>query len=313
MDIIVYSGPLHGGEIVKEMLGAKYEVRIVEPTAGSLLPQFEACTVFLDASMKVPISAGSISKADKLKLIVTATTGADHIDQKALDNRGIPLLTLKGQKEILKNITAAAEHSWCLLMACARKLRSAVHHVEEGKWERIEFPGEMFIDKTIGVIGLGRIGSWIARYANAFGMHVLAYDPNISDPPAYVRSVDLDELVTASDFITIHVHLNSETEGMLNAELIRKFKRGSVFINTARGELADETALVEALQGDIIKAVGVDVLCGEPDISQNPLWQYSQQNSNVIITPHIGGFCPEAVDKVVRFSCKRILEYLGAK
>jgi len=153
----------------------------------------------------------------------------------------------------------------------------------------------------------------MARYAHAFEMQVQAYDPHVSVFPEYVRSVDLDTLVMTSDFITLHVNLTAENRGMLTAEKIEKFKRGCFFINTSRGELTDEAALVEALKDGTITAAGVDVLNGEPEITRNPLWQYSRQNSNVIITPHIGGFCPEAVNKVVRFSCERILEYFGAK
>jgi len=311
MDIVLYSGPEHGGEIVNRLLGSKYKIRISEATPQKLIPQFEQCMVFLDASMKVPITADDISRAKNLKLVVTATTGASHIDQGALKQRGIPLFTLKGQKELLRNLTPAAEHSWLLLMACARQLRSAIYHVEKCKWERIAFPGLMLKGKTIGIIGIGRIGSWMARYATAFGMKVQAYDPMVSCFPAGVKKVELDHLLSTSDFITIHVHMTPETTGMLNAEKIKLFKRGCVFINTSRAELVDINALVKGLHEGQIAAVGVDVLLDEPDIAKDPLWQCSKSHGNVIITPHIGGFCPEAVDRVIEFSAKRILEYFN--
>lgn len=313
MDIVVYSGPRHSGEVAQEVLKGKFDVRIVEPSPESLLPEFEKCVAFLDASMKVPIDKEAIDKAKDLKLIVTATTGASHIDQAALQEKEIPLLTLKGQRQVLNELTPAAELSWMLLMACARKARQAFHHVEAGQWDRTSFPGIMLKGKTLGVIGIGRLGSWMARYATAFDMHVQAYDPFVENFPEGVEQVELDTLVATSDFISLHVHLSEETRGMLSAEIIQKFKKGSVFINTSRGELTDEAALIEALEKGDIAAAGVDVLANEANLQNNPLWQYARDNSNVIITPHIGGFCPDAVDRVVRFSAQRILDYFANK
>jgi D-3-phosphoglycerate dehydrogenase len=310
MDSVVYTGPAASGEIVKKLLGGRLKVEIVEATPESLLPKFRECAFFLDASMKVPLNREAIASAPNLKMIVTATTGADHIDKAALDERGIPLRTLKGQKEVLNGLTAAAELSWLLLMTCARKLRGAIRHVENGGWERTEFPGAMLKGKTLGVIGIGRIGGWMSRYAQAFGMSVQAFDPFTAEFPQGVRKADLDELLSTSDFITVHVNLTPETKGLLSADKIRLFKPGATFVNTSRGEIADEAALLEGLEGGRIGAVGVDVLIGEPDIRNNRLWQFAQSHDNVVITPHIGGFCPEAVDHVVRFSCERILKFL---
>ena len=309
MDVLVYSGPAEAGKTVERILSNRFKIHMVHPTPEALLPEFEKCTVFLDASMKVSITAKSISRAKKLRLIATATTGANHIDQTALELRAIPLFTLKGQRELLWNLTPAAEHSWLLLMACARRMRGALDHVGLGRWERTEFPGLILKDKTIGIIGMGRIGSWMARYASAFGMRVLGYDPLVSDLPPGVTRVKMQELLSLSDFITIHVNLTEETQGMLTADMIKQFKHGCVFINTSRGELTDEYALVDALRENRILALGVDVLKNEQEITKNPIWIYSQTHPNVIITPHIGGFCPEAVDRVVEFSCKRIQDY----
>jgi D-3-phosphoglycerate dehydrogenase len=309
MKILVYSGPRESAGIVKNILGSRFAVNAVESVPEKLLPEFERCTVFLDASMKVPITAETITRAKDLKLVVTATTGASHIDNAALDKRGVPLLTLKGRTAVLKDITAAAEHSWLLLMACARRLRPAIHNVEAGEWDRGEFPGIMLKDKTLGIIGMGRIGTWMARYARAFGMKIIGYDSLLTDLPDDVKKAGMEELVAASDFITLHVNFTPENKGMISKAVIKKFKDGCIFINTSRGELIDEAALVEGLKSGRIQAVGADVLTGEPDSRSNPLWQYARDHENVIITPHIGGFCPEAVDKVVAFSCERILEY----
>ena len=313
MDRIVYTGPEHSAKILQQRLGDIFEVVYVEPTPEALLPAFEKCTVFLDASMKVPVDGISISKATKLKLIITATTGANHIDSLALEQRNIPLLTLKGQTELLHSLTPAAELNWSLIMACARKLRGAFHHVESFGWDRVEFPGVLLKDRTIGIIGMGRLGNWTARYANAFGMRILGYDPHVDEFPEYVECTSLEQIMKESDVISIHVHLSDETTGMIDKELISQVKTGAIFVNTSRGELTDESALVEVLKSGQLSSVGVDVLSGEPDIEKNPLWKYSQKNDNVIITPHIGGFCPDAVNKVVDFSCSRILDFFNNK
>jgi D-3-phosphoglycerate dehydrogenase len=313
MDRIVYTGPEYSIKILQQRLGNMFKIVCVEPTPEDLLPEFEKCTVFLDASMKVPIDDISISKATKLKLVITATTGANHIDGLALEQRNVPLLTLKGQMELLHSLTPAAELNWSLIMACARKLRGAFHHVENSSWERVEFPGVLLKDRTIGIIGMGRLGGWTARYANAFGMRILGYDPYNNEFPKYVERASLEEIMKESDVVSIHVHLSDETTGMISKELINKVKTGAIFVNTSRGELTDESALVEALKSGQLSSVGVDVLSGEPDIEKSPLWKYSKKNNNVIITPHIGGFCPDAVNKVVDFSCSRILDFFNNK
>ena len=309
MEIVLFSGPEQSFAVVRRILGDCFDVIRTEADPVLLLPFFAKATVYLDASMKVPISAETIHSAANLKLIVTATTGANHIDADALRTRNIPLLTLKGQTEVLRNLTPAAEHSWLLILACARKLKPALQHVNDAGWDRSLFPGTMLRGKTYGVIGCGRIGGWISRYAQAFGMRVIAYDPMQSILPEGVSQVSLDTLLATSDFISLHVNLTAETENLLSAERIKQMKPGCVFVNTSRGELVDESALVRALESGQVAAVGADVVRGEPDIRTNPLWQYSQKHDNVLITPHIGGFCPEAVDQVVEFSCQRILEF----
>jgi len=310
-DVLLYIGPEYAQETIENILGSSYKILAPEGVPDKVIPIFEECDIFFDASMKVPVSADNIHNAKNLKLIVTATTGVNHIDQKALEQRGVPLLTLKGQKEILQELTPAAEQSWLLLMACARRLRGAIHHVEDSQWNRVGFPGIMLKGKTIGIIGLGRIGSWMARYASAFGMKVQAYDPFNDEVNDGIEMVDINHLLSTSDFITVHVHLTPETAQIIDAERIKLFKRGSIFINTSRAELVDVKALINALKEGRIVAVGVDVLFNEPDIKNDPLWQHSIDHYNVIISPHIGGYCPEAVIKVVEFSAKRILKYFA--
>lgn len=312
MRTVVYTGPAASARVAREILGDRFDVVAVDPTPSSLEPALERAEALLDASMAVPITADLIARSPLLRVISTATTGASHIDVTALRAREIPLLTLKGQREVLRELTPAAEHSWLLLMACARKLVPAAKHVEAGEWNRTLFPGAMLRGSTIGIIGLGRIGGWMARYATAFDMKVQAFDPAPVDAPEGVKLVELEELLATSDFVSLHVNLSDETRGMLDARLIGTIKPGTVFINTSRAELTDEEALVHALEEGRLAAVGADVLFGEPEPSASPLWRYAQEHDNVLITPHIGGFSPAAVDVTVGFAARRILEYLEA-
>lgn len=307
--LVVYSGPVPSFAVVQRVLAAGYDTRRVEPTPDSVLPAFYECDAFLDASMKVELRAEDIDKATRLRLISTATTGATHIDADALAARGVELMTLKGQKALLGGLTPAAEHSWALVMACARKLPAAVSSVAAGQWDRVLFPGMMLKGRTIGLVGMGRIGGWMARYADAFGMNVIYHDPHAESAPSFATAVDLDTLASGADIISIHVHATPETRGMIDRRVVSRFRQGSIFVNTSRGEITDEVALVDALEKGVLGAVGVDVLTGEPEIEDNVLWRYAQRHDNVIITPHIGGFCPDAVDIVTEFAAQRIAEF----
>jgi D-3-phosphoglycerate dehydrogenase len=243
--------------------------------------------------------------------MATATTGADHIDGQALTDRSIPLFTLAGERELLHQLTPAAEHSWLLLMSCARRIRAAMQHVLEGKWRREDFPGIMLKGRTLGVIGCGRIGSWMTRYGKAFDMEVIGHDPFVKIWPEHMENRDLDSLLRAADFVSVHVPLNKETKRMLGKREFSLMKPGVVLVNTSRGGITDEGALLAALVEGHLGAVALDVLDGEPAIDCHPLVKYAQTHDNLIITPHIGGHCPDAVKLVVRHAARRIVSVLS--
>ncbi len=308
---VLYLGPPDTYDYVQSLLPETFEVRwsLDDSVVSELI---QDCDIVLDAYMKIHFSADRLQSAHKLKLFVTATTGADHIDSTILEKIGVPLLTLKGQREALRDITAAAEHSWLLLMACARLLRGALTEVLQGEWERNKFPGVMLRGKTLGIIGCGRIGQWMATYACAFGMNCLGYDPYIELWPNNIIKSQLDELLNKSDFITVHVPLSNETRGLLGSEAFEKMQQGVMLINTSRGEIIDESAFLSGLQTGRVGAAGIDVLAGEPHISNHPLVAYARQHNNLIITPHIAGFSPDALRQVLSFSCRRIIEFFEA-
>jgi D-3-phosphoglycerate dehydrogenase / 2-oxoglutarate reductase len=303
---VLYLGSIEGYESTLNVLSDFANVINVPPKIELLSDQIEDADAILDASMKTSISEELLKNANKLKIISCATTGSDHISTNALIERKISLKTLKEDGDLIKNITPAAELSWALLMACSRKLNLALLDVKNGNWEREKFPGIMLRGKTIGIIGCGRIGGWMATYATAFGMNVIGYDPVITDFPNEISPVSLESIFTDSDFISVHVHLSDLTRKMVSYELIQKCKKGVIIINTSRGQIIDEEALIDGLKKKLIGAVGLDVISDEPHVNNSAIAQYGKENDNVLITPHCGGFSPDAVKIVCRRAAEKI-------
>ena len=308
---ILYLGAEVGAAAAEEAAAGRAKIVRVTATASDVDAEIKTCDALLDASMKVPITDAMVASAANLKIISCATTGSDHIERAELKRRDIPVRTLQEDKALLLNLTPAAELSWALLMACARMLPKAVDHVKAGGWDRELFPGIMLNGKQIGIIGCGRIGTWMSRYAHAFGMDVVGYDPFVDTFPDRIKPVSLEELARTSDFITLHVPLTDDTKELFSEKLFAVVKPGAVLINTSRGAVIDEKALLIALESERIKAAGLDVLTDEPDIGKSALLHYAQRHDNLILTPHCGGFSHDAVKIVCRRAAEKILEHLN--
>jgi D-3-phosphoglycerate dehydrogenase len=175
--LIVYCGPSEALGELHAAVGDQATIVSVPAEPERVRAALGEADAYLDASMKVRITRSVLVTARNLRVIAVAATGADHVDADAVQDRGIVFFSLRGQTEVLRDLTPAAEHSWLLLLACARQLGAARDHVLRGGWNRLEFPGIMLKGKTLGIVGCGRIGSWMARYATAFGMRCLGYDP----------------------------------------------------------------------------------------------------------------------------------------
>jgi D-3-phosphoglycerate dehydrogenase len=256
--------------------------------------------------------------APNLKVIATNTTGVPHIDMESAASRGIHVISLKDEKEFLDTITPTAELTMGLIINITRNVIPAIKSVLDGKWSRWEFGGQAMLSRmSLGIVGLGRLGKMVARYAAAFGMNVSYYDPFITHEPqwAYARIESMEQLVSQSDIVTVHIPMNEENRYLFNKNVFHKFKKGSYFINTARGEVVDSEALIESLENGIIKGAALDVLDGEfePDFSNrvllHPLVQYARTHDNLIITPHIAGSTEDAwhltqrhvIEQTIRF------------
>ncbi len=309
---ILYSGAEVGLEAARGVVGARGDTVWVEACPHAMARGLADADALLDASMKVRITDAMLESAPRLRIISCATTGADHIDRTVAERRGIPVRTLREDPALLRRLTPAAELSWALLMACARRLPAAAAHVKAGHWEREAFPGVMLQGKQLGLVGCGRIGSWMARYARAFDMRIVGYDPYVPGLPEHVRAVSLRELVRTSDFISVHVHLSEETRGLLSDALLAEVKPGAVIVNTSRGGIVSERGLVDGLGAGRLAGVGLDVLESEPEIERSPLLALARAHDNVIITPHCGGFSPDAVAIVCTRAAEKILEHFEA-
>jgi len=238
-----------------------------------------------------------------LKVVATPSTGTNHINVNHLANRGIQLLSIK-ESPVIENIHASSEFSFAMMLAVIKKIPFATDHAKMGIWRELEsqFRNIELFGKTIGLIGLGRIGKKMAGFCNALGMNVVGYDPFVKCSLDFVTQLnDLDELLSTSDIVSLHYHLKPETAQSFHAYHFNKMKPGSYFINTARGELVVENDLITALSEGRIKAAGVDVISDEHILDKwnHPLIQYARNHENLLISPHIAGCTVDSESKAM--------------
>jgi D-3-phosphoglycerate dehydrogenase len=225
-----------------------------------------------------------------LVVVGRAGIGLDNVDVEAATERGVMVVNAPQS-----NILSAAEHTMALLLAQARNIPQAHAALVEGRWERSQWEGVELSDKTLGVVGLGRIGKLVAQRAHSFGMRLVAYDPFVSDDRARqlgIELVSLDRLMDVSDFVTLHVAKTPETIGLIGKDLLAQAKPGIRIINVARGGIVDEEALAEALRTGQVAGAALDVFSTEPT-TDSPLFGMPQ----VVVTPHLGASTREAQDK----------------
>lgn len=237
------------------------------------------------------VTGDLLACATRLKVVGRAGTGVDNIDVPAATRKGVLVMNTPGG-----NTISAAEHTVSMLLALARNIPHAHASVAAGKWERKKYTGVELFEKTLGVVGLGKIGREVASRCQAFGMKVIGYDPVLSTEVAaklHIELVSLEELYRRSDFITLHTPLTNETKGLLNDETFARCKRGVRVVNCARGGIIDEAALLRALQSGQVGGAALDVFEEEPPKNVALL-----QHTRVVVTPHLGASTEEAQEKV---------------
>jgi D-3-phosphoglycerate dehydrogenase len=259
------------------------------------------------------IDREALDQGKHLKVIVTATTGLDHIDIDYARSKGVTVLSLRGETEFLRSIPATAEHTWALLLALVRYIPAASQSVLSGVWVRDQFKGHDLAGKRLGILGLGRIGEKVARYGQAFDMPVLAFDPYRADWPVGVeRLASMEDLLSRSQVFSIHVPLNDETENLIGVQELSLLPPGAILVNTSRGQVIEEKALIRALEASQLGGVALDVICDErsESLSSSPLLEYARRHPNLLITPHIGGATYESMEATEIFMACKLEKYL---
>lgn len=243
-----------------------------------------------------------IKKIPRLKLIVSATTGLDHLDLQALRSANIEVFSLRGHADFLNTIPSTAEHTWALIGALVRNIPAANESVKREEWDRDKFRGYQLKDKRIGIVGLGRVGQKIANYASAFDMPIGYFDPYVENK-LFQKFSSIEELLKVSDIISIHVHLTDETYHLLNSTNLDYVKDGCFIINTSRGKIWDENALLDVFRSGKIKGIATDVLADELEgKKESAILKMHKKSQNIIITPHLGGATFDAM-----WSCEKYL------
>jgi D-3-phosphoglycerate dehydrogenase len=276
------------------------EKRLPEAELLPLVAEMDALVV----RSETKVTQNVLAAAPRLKAVGRAGVGVDNVDVEAATRRGVVVMNTPGG-----NTVSTAELTFSMLMALARKIPQADASMKAGQWNRKAFQGVELYGKTLGILGIGRIGSEVARRAIAFGLRVLAYDPFLSLSRAkalQVELVDLDELYSRSDFITVHMPLTEQTKDMLNAAAFAKMKRGVRVLNCARGGIVNEADLAEAIRSGHVAGAALDVYATEPLPPDSPLRALPQ----LVLTPHLGASTEEAQDNVGIEVAELLTDYL---
>ncbi len=252
------------------------------------------------------LTAEVLEGQSRLKAIVRAGVGVDNIDVAAATRRGIVVMNTPGG-----NTVSTAEHTMALMLALARNVARANDSLKAGKWDRNAFTGSQLEGKTLGVVGLGRVGLAVARRAQGFGMTVVGFDPFLSAEKAHELGIEsvqrLDDLWPRCDFLTLHTPMTAETRNIVDAAAIARMKPGVRIINCARGGLIDEAALLEALNAGRVAGAAIDVFDPEPPPAGHPLVNHHA----VLVTPHLGASTEEAQVSVAVEAARLLSEFLG--
>ena len=300
---VLVSDPLSskGLEILGKAKNLKYDIKpgLSSEELKKIITEYDGIIVRSETKLKAEI----IEAADRLKVIGRAGIGLDNVDLSAATKKGIVVMNTPQE-----NAIAAAEHTIAMMLSISRKIPQATSSMKAGKWEKKKFMGVELYNKTLGIIGIGVIGTIVADRARALKMRVIAYDPYISKEVAEKKGVDLvslDELLSRSDFISVHSPLTEETRNLIDKNVFRKMKDGVILINCARGGIVNEKDLYDAIKERKVAGAALDVFEEEPAIG-NPLFELEE----VISTPHLGASTAEAQENVAIAIAQQIVDYL---
>mgnify|MGYP001483237849 FL=1 len=280
-----------------------YEPKIDKDELKNLLNQTNADYLFTGPSKQNFILDEEVLKDSNVKVINTASTGLNHIDLNYCKENNIDVWSLKEDYELINDLPSTSELAFGLMMSLMRNIPSGYNHVKSGGWDYEPYVGHQIKGKTIGVIGYGRLGKIMCDLFYGWGVKLLASDPYERITTA--KGTPRLELLEKSDVVFLHTHVTDETRGMVDDEFLSQMKQGSYLINTARGELVDEDAIIESIKVGHLKGYGTDVIKDEfGDIKNSKLVEFSKSN-NVLITPHIGGMTIEGSTKAYHWAVNK--------
>lgn len=295
---------------ILQSLGELVEEPVSQERLAARLREFDVLLVRLG----LRVTRAILESSARLSVVVSATTGLDHIDLEAAQERNVAVLSLKEEQEFLRTVPATAEHTWALLLALTRRIAWAFDDVRQGGWDRDRFRGHDLKGKRLGILGLGRIGEQVARYGLAFGMKVGVYDPYRKEWMNGIRRfAAVEEMLRWSEILSVHLPLNAKTRGFLHEERLRLLPRGAWIVNTSRGAIVDEAALTNLLEQGHLAGAAVDVLVVEQPAAgreRGPLLQYAREHDNLLITPHLGGATVEAMRRTEVFMAVKLRRFL---
>ncbi len=303
-----------GGPVAPEGEEMLRSAGVESLSTGAYPTKDEAITLLADSKADAVIvrlvegiDADIMAASPNLKVIAKHGAGTNDIDVAAAKARGIPVLAAVGA-----NAHSVAEHALMLMLALIKDIRNQDAFVRNGGWEKKSYKGHELRGRTLGLVGIGMIGRTLAAMVAPIGMVTIAFDPFAPDDafgPHAKRIETLDALLQVSDVVSLHCPLTPQTRNLIGAREMKLMKPGALLVNTARGEVVDEPALVEALRAGKIAGAGLDSFAPEPPMANNPLWTLA----NVIVTPHVGGVTEEARREVSLMTVRNVLGLLAGR
>lgn len=306
-DVLITTAFLHPGDDVDRMLrsaglSTRHEPDLTALTASDLSAILRGSRAIIAGT--TPLTAEHLALAEGLEIIVRTGVGYDSVDVAAATERGIPVCITAGA-----NRQAVAEHVFALMLAAARRVPENIANLADGTWQQLT--GRELHGATLGILGLGSIGKAVAGIAAGFGMEVIAYDPYFDEAFAAahgIRRAELDEVLAQSDFVTLHLFLDESTRNLINADRLRAMKSDAILVNTARGGIVDEDALVDAVRNGEIGGAALDVFATEPLPQDSPLLH----TPGILATTHVAGATREARGESGRMAAANVIEVLGS-
>jgi phosphoglycerate dehydrogenase-like enzyme len=261
---------------------------------------------------KVFLGKELLDNASRLKVICTASTGTNHIDKLYAQKLGVTVLSITEERDVINKISATAELSFGLTLASLRHISKSHISVLNGDWDYEKFIGRQMNFLTIGIIGFGRLGKMYANFCKAFGSKIIVYDPyKIINDDKVVQVKKLTDIFKSSDVIALHVHVTNETIGMINKSSFDQMKKDVVLVNTSRGDVVNESDLVNFLIANSEARIASDVLADEiQSRDKSVLLEFAKKSAQVIITPHIGGMCIESQEIAYGHAVRLLSNYI---